>query len=239
MDPVYKALNLGFPHAFEASSSQVNTESAPVSEKVTYYFNERPKKGKVKMPAVRFTWFDGGLKPERPEGLKPGMYPGDQRGWGGCVFYGTKGTLVCGTYAMEPFIIGREDNPPSVTNELRRIPNAMEGGHEMDWIRACKEDKASRVECSSNFDYAGPLNETVVAGNLAVRLQDLRRRLEWDADNMKITNISDSDEIRIVTTDKFTVVDGDPRFDTSYATINAKEAAEGYIKRNYRDGWTY
>ena len=237
MDPVYKALNLGFPYAFEASSSQVNTESAPISEKVTYYFGERPKKGKVKMPAVQFTWYDGGLTPKRPEGLKPGVFLGD---WGGgAIFYGTKGTLICGTYARDPFIIGREDNPPRITNELRRIPNAMEGGHEMDWVRACKESKENRVECSSNFEYAGPLNETVVAGNLAVRLQDLRRRLEWDAENMKITNISDSDEIRVVTTDSFTVIDGDPKFDTQYANLNAKEAAESYIKKTYREGWSY
>jgi hypothetical protein len=237
MDPVYKALELGFPYAFEASSSQLNTESAPISEKVTYYFGERPKKGKIKMPAVEFTWYDGGLMPDRPKGMKPGEHLGD---WGGgAIFYGTKGTLVCSTYAANPFIIGREDNPPPVTNELRRIPDAMNGGHEKDWIRACKEDKKNRVECSSNFDYAGPLNETVVAGNLAVRLQDLRRRLEWDAENMKITNISDNDEIRVVTSDKFTVIDGDPRFDTKFATMNAKEAAENYVKKTYRDGWSY
>lgn len=239
MDPVYKALELGFPYAFEATSSQVNTESAPVAEKVTYYFGERPGKGKINMPAVEFTWYDGGLKPDRPEGLKPGMYPGDQMGWGGAIFYGTKGTLVCGTYAMDPFIIGREDNPPATTGELRRIPNATDGGHEMDWVRAAKEDKNTRTEASSNFAYAGPLNEVVVAGNLAVRLQDLRRRLDWDAENMRITNIGDAEEIRVVSTDSFTVVDGDPRFDTQYKTINAKNAAEEYVKRNYRDGWSY
>ncbi len=237
MDPVYKALELGFPYAFEASSSQLNTESAPISEKVSYYFAERPKKGKVKMPAVEFNWYDGGLMPQRPEGIEPGEPLGD---WGGgAIFHGSKGTLICSTYAANPYIIGRKDNPPAVTNELRRIPKAMEGGHEMDWVRACKESKENRVECSSNFDYAGPLNETVVAGNLAVRLQDLRRRLEWDAENMKITNISDNDEIRVVTSDSFTVVDGDPRFDTQFANLNAKEAAESYIKKTYREGWNY
>ncbi|MDX1629680.1 MAG: Gfo/Idh/MocA family oxidoreductase [Fulvivirga sp.] len=239
MDPVYKALELGYPTAFEASSSQVNTESAPIAEKVTYYFGARPKKGKVNMPAVEFTWYDGGLKPDRPEGLKPGLYPGDQQGWGGAIFYGTKGTLICGTYAADPFIIGREDDPPKTTGELRRIPKAMEGGHEMDWVRACKENKKNRVEPSSNFNYAGPLNEVVVAGNLAVRLQDLRRKLQWDAENMKITNIGDNEDIRVVTTDEFEVIDGHPHFNTKYATMNAKDAAESYIKRAYRDGWSY
>jgi hypothetical protein len=43
----------------------------------------------------------------------------------------------------------------------------------------------------------------------------------------------------VVSSDKFTVVDGDPRFDTQYATINAKQAMEEYIKRPYRKGWNY
>ena len=75
-------------------------------------------------------------------------------------------------------------------------------------------------------------------GNLAIRLQDLKRKLMWDGENMKITNISDEDEIKVVTSDKFTVIDGDPRFDTKYATVKAKPAAEGYIKPSYREGWS-
>ena len=233
IDPVYKALNLGFPYAFEGTSSQVNTESAPISEMVTYYFNERPSKGKINMPKVKFTWYDGGHKPERPKGMKPGTNLGN---WGGgAIFHGTKGTLVCGTYAMDPIIIGREDNPPAVTNEIRRVKTS----HEMDWIRACKENKNSRIEARSNFSYSGPLNEVVVMGNLAIRLQDLKRRLDWDAENMRITNISDSDEISVVTTDKFDIIDGDPKWNTKYAKINAKQAASEYVKRAYRNGWNY
>lgn len=240
IDPVFKALRLGYPKAFEASSTEVNTESAPVAEKVTLYFPEREKYEKVKMPAVKLTWFDGGLLPDRPEGIEPGKILGD--GGGGAMFKGSKGTLICSTYAKDPYIIGRENNPPKESKELRRVEDQIgkswnEGAHEMDWIRACKEDPDNRVMPSSNFAYAGPFNETVVMGNLAVRLQDLKKTLEWDADNMRITNISDSDEIRVVTTNEFKVVDGDPRFMTNYATINAKEAAEEYVKHKYRDGW--
>jgi predicted dehydrogenase len=233
IDPVFKALELGQPTAFEGSSTQVNTESAPVAETVTYYFPERPKKGKVNMPPVKFTWYDGGLLPERPEGIPEGKILGD--GGGGAMFVGTKGTLICSTYARDPYIIGRENDPPKATNELRRVPTS----HEMDWVRACKEDAGSRTEASSHFGYSAPLNEVVVMGNLAVRLQDLKRRLDWDGEQMKVTNIDEKDEIRVVTTDQFTVIDGHPHFDTEYATINAKKAAETYIKRPYRKGWNY
>jgi predicted dehydrogenase len=233
IDPVFKALDLGHPDSIEGSSTQVNTESAPMAEKVTYNFPARRKKGKVNMPAVKFTWYDGGLMPERPEGLAEGKMMGD--GGGGAMFVGTKGTLICSTYARDPYIIGREENPPVVEQQLRRVLTS----HEMDWVRACKEDQRDRVEPSAYFGYSGPLNEVVVMGNLAVRLQDLKRPLEWDGDNMRITNIGEMEEIRVVTTDTFEVIDGDPKFNTSYATINAAEAARNYIKRPYRNGWSY
>ena len=123
------------------------------------------------------------------------------------------------------------------TPSIRRIDKAMEGGHELDWIRACKESPESRVPTSSNFDYAGPLNELVVMGNLAVRLQDTKRKLMWDGENMEITNITDADEIRIVSSDKFTVINGHPHFDTKYEKMKAKPAAQEYIKHTYREGW--
>ncbi len=235
IDPVFKALQLGQPETIEGSSTQVNTESAPLAEKVTYTFPRRPKKGNVNMPPVKFTWYDGGLMPERPEGIPEGKVMGDSGG--GAMFVGSKGTLICSTYALDPYIVGREDEPPQVGEEFRRIPDAMEGGHEMDWVEACKEEDPERP--SSNFEYAGPLNEVVVMGNLAVRLQDLKRTLKWDGENMEITNIDKDDEIRVVTSDSFEVVNGDPKFDTSYDTINAQEAAKRYIKRPYRDGWSY
>lgn len=237
IDPAFKALELGQPLTLEGSSTQVNTESAPMAEKVTYQFPERPRKGKVAMPPVEFTWYDGGLLPERPEGMPDGKILGDSGG--GTMFVGSKGTLVCGTYGREPYIVGRENDPPQVPQQLRRIPDAVRGGHEMDWVRACKEPKESRTEPSSNFEYSAPLNEAVVMGNLAVRLQDLKRVLKWDGENMRITNIDEKDEIRVVTTDQFEVVDGDPRFHTEYATINARNAAEQYVRRTYREGWSY
>lgn len=231
MDPVYFALDLDHPTAFEGSSSQVNTESAPIAEKVVYYFPEQSKLNKINRPEFKLTWYDGGLLPERPEGIKPGKVLGDNEG--GAMVVGTKGTIICGTYGRNPYIIGREDNPPQTKKVIPRV----ETSHEMDWVRACKESKNNRREASSHFGYSGQFNEVVVMGNLAVRLQDLNKKLNWDGKNMKITNIGESEEIKVVTTDKFTVVDGDPKFNTQYATINAQEAAEQYIKHNYREGW--
>ncbi len=237
VDPAFWALKLGQPTSINGSSTQVNTESAPHSEIVHYEFPDRGKIGKIKLPPLKMTWYDGGLLPPRPEELKDGQIMGDQSG--GVLFIGTKGKLMTGCYGRDPILLPDELHNDYKRPEptIRRIENAMSGGHELDWIRACKESPDSRVETSSNFNYSGPLNEVVVMGNLAVRLQDLKRKLLWDGENMKITNISNEDEIRVVTSDKFTVVNGDPHFDTQYKTMKAKPAAEEYIKHTYREGW--
>jgi hypothetical protein len=77
------------------------------------------------------------------------------------------------------------ENMPAQT--LRRIPQGTDG-HEKDWIRACKEGGEAP---SSNFDYAGPLTEMVVMGNLAIRTG---RPLEWDGENMKVTNFEEANK---------------------------------------------
>ncbi|MGO8055873.1 hypothetical protein, partial [Rhizobium leguminosarum] len=70
-------------------------------------------------------------------------------------------------------------------------------GHQKQWTEACK--KGYGTYTSSNFDIAGPLTETVLMGNLAVRsffhkqgtTNDGfpgRKLLLWDGPNMKITN---------------------------------------------------
>ncbi|HYW96912.1 MAG TPA: Gfo/Idh/MocA family oxidoreductase [Bacteroidales bacterium] len=235
LDPVFMGLRLGSPDAVQASSTQFNTESAPQSEMVHYYFPEREKYHKLKMPAVHVTWYDGGMMPERMPELAEGELMGD---WsGGVVFEGSKGKIMCGCYGANPrlWINGKETtkeyNAPKV---LRRV----ETSHEMDWVRACKETPENRVQTSSNFNYSGPLNEMVVMGNLAVRLQDLKRKLDWDGENMVFTNISDSDEVSIVKSDTFTVHNGHPTFDTKHETINAKEFAQEMIKHHYREGWS-
>ncbi len=237
IDPVFKALNLRYPTSVEASSTPFNNESAPNAEFVRYEFPRRDNLPKVAMPEVSVNWYDGGFLPPRPEELQAGEQMGDEGG--GCIFHGTKGKIMCGTYAANPTLLplSKMENFVEPEKTIRRISKAMEGGHEQDWIRACKENKESRVEASSNFAYAGPLNETVVMGGVAVRLQSLNRKLEWDGPNMRFTNIGSSDAIRIVSENKFEVLDGDPKFKKNYETLPARQMAEEWIRHNYRKGW--
>jgi predicted dehydrogenase len=238
MDPVFKSLDLMYPDRVQASSTQVNTESPPHAEIVHYKF---PKRGKL--PEVEVTWYDGGLLPERPEELPAGEVLGRDPN-GGCIFEGDKGKLMCGAYGRDPILLPydkmddfKKPEPTTRRPEKETGLSCWKGAHEQDWIRACKESPESRVEASSNFSYSGPLNEMVVMGVVAVRLQDLNRELIWNGEKMEFENISDTDEIRVVTSDKFQVINGHPHFDTKHDTLNALKAAKEFIKHTYRDGW--
>ena len=230
LHPVFKGLQLGYPDRVQGSSTALLTDCAPNAQMVKYVFPARAKKEKVNMPEVEVTWYDGGLTPPRPAGVPAGKSLNDSGG--GAIFYGTKDTLICGCYGVNPWLVsGRKPEVPKMNREIT-------ASHEQDWIRACKENPQSRVQTSSDFSEAGPFNEMVVMGVLAVRLQGLNRELEWDGEKMKFKNIGANETMQIMIEDGFTIHNGHPTFNKRYTDpFNAKEFAEQMIKHNYRDGW--
>ena len=86
----------------------------------------------------------------------------------------------------------------------------------MDFVRACKENASSRIQTTSPFKEAGPFNEMVVMGVLAIRLQSLNQELLWDGLNMKFTNIDPNATIQTVIKDGFTIKDGHPTFNKQW-----------------------
>lgn len=242
LDPVFSALKLKYPSKVEASSTLVNIDSPPHAEIIKYTFPARKNMPNVGMPDVEVTWYDGGLLPSRPIELSDGAILGKDSG-GGLLFVGTKGKIMTSYYGMQPMLLPEIKMKDFVEPEpiLRRIPGSEKGpwsgAHERDWIRACKEPAGNRILPGSNFDYAGPFNEMVVMGVLAVRLQSLHQTLEWDGKNMQFTNISDNDKIKVVTKNDFEVIDGDPKFNREFAEMNAKEMANEWINHTYREGW--
>ena len=151
---------------------------------------------------------------------------------GGVIFYGSKDTMIVGCYGHKPYLLsGRVPDAPKV---LREVPL----GHVQDWVRACKEDPSVRVPSASDFAEAGPFNEMVVMGVLAVRLQDLNMELEWDGEKMEFTNIPEDATIKTVIKDGFTIKDGHPTFRKTYTEpVNAREYARELIKHTYHNGY--
>jgi predicted dehydrogenase len=183
MDAAFWSLKLKYPVSVEASHSYEvpkmwtrfeNKETYPTAEVVHYQFPAREG-----MVPVKLHWYDGGMLPERPDDLEPGRRIPES----GTIFVGEKGKIMCGTYSENARIIP-ETKMRAYTRPPKRIPRIENGpgGHEQDWVRACKGGPAA----SSNFDYSGPFTETVVMGNLAVL--NPGKKLEWDGTNMKVTN---------------------------------------------------
>ncbi|HUW19668.1 MAG TPA: Gfo/Idh/MocA family oxidoreductase [Sedimentisphaerales bacterium] len=189
IDPVFWALKLRYPTAVEACHSYDvremwkradNKETYPRASIVRYEF---PARGE--MPPVKLTWYDGGMLPPRPDELEPDRQMSDN----GVIFVGEKGKLMCGNYGDGPRLIPdtRMQEYERPAKALARIEGGVDG-HEKDWVRACKDGRPA----SSNFDYSGPLTETVVMGNLAIR--NAGKKLEWDGQNMKVTNLPEANE---------------------------------------------
>jgi hypothetical protein len=231
LHPVFAALKLGYPTKVQGSSTALLTESCPQAEKVRFVFPARDNMPKVAMPEVVVNWTDGGILPDRPEGLPAGVNMNDS---GGClIFYGTKDTLICGCYGVRPYLLsGRTPDAPRVLREVTT-------SHQQDWVRACKEHPDYRVPCVSDFAQAGPFNEMVAMGVVAVRLQGLNQELEWDGDNMRFTNIPKGATIRTMIHDGFSIHDGHPTFENVYTEpVDANEFAAQLIKPVFREGWT-
>lgn len=232
LQPVVKALNLKYPTSVQGSSTSLLIDCAPSAQTVKYVFPARDNMPRVGMPQVEITWSDGGLMPDYPKGWPVGRDMNDHGG--AVIFHGTKDTLICGCYGLNPWLLsGRQMPEPTMT---RQIPGE---DHHKDFIRACKESPESRILTASDFSEAGPLNEMVVMGVMAVRLQGLNRELQWDGENMRFTNISLEDTIKIKIKDGFSIHEGHPSFENKYTDpINALAFANEMIKHTYQHGYT-
>jgi hypothetical protein len=176
LDHAYWPLKLHYPISVQATSSPFTQDSPPVAEMLTYEF---PARGK--MPPVTLTWCDGGLKPPRPVELEDGRRIGESGG--GILFVGTKGKMICSVYGDNPRIIP-ESKMKAYKLPAKSIPRSP--GIAEEWIAACKKGDSSAA--TTNFSYSGPLTETMMIGNIAVRMQEKNIRLFYDGNEGKFTN---------------------------------------------------
>jgi predicted dehydrogenase len=222
MAPAFAVMGLGYPTSAECSVATKYIEnwnkayypdSGPIASHITLNF-----KGKNGKPDVELHWMDGGIQPSRPAELGANEVMGD--GGNGVLFLGTKGKMMAGTYGVDPQLL-----PKTRTKEVK-VPQTIarvkggEDGHYAAWVEAAiagyGSDKAKNL--SSHFDIAGPLTESVLMGNLAIRSYDIQKKsgndmeypgrfikLLWDGPNMKITNFDEANQ---------------------------------FVKRQYREGWT-
>jgi len=174
IDPVFRALKLDYPTSINASSARVNDETFPVASTVHYEIPAREGFG-----PLRLTWYDGGLKPRRPEELEDGR----ELGTGGTLIVGTAGKMLDGRLI-----------PETRMKELEGVPRTLprSPGHYVEWLEACKGGPAP----GSNFQHAGRLTELVLLGNVALRpeLREtlMRTPLRWDPEAKQFSNVPEA-----------------------------------------------
>lgn len=176
------ALRLGAPSSVVADlDSQGSTqiaETAPLGVTVTYEF---PARGSL--PPVRLYWYERRQPP--PEKL---MGQTIRANSSGCVIIGSQGTFfTTSDYGQEYRLLPQERfanyQPPAPT--LPRSP-----GHHAEWIAACKGGPPAM----SNFvDYAGPFTETVLLGNVAMRVGN-NRRITWNSQTLQAVGMPEANQ---------------------------------------------
>jgi len=176
--PVW-ALQLGAPTSVEARTTldgtllegnKLNFETYPIAAIITYQFAARGK-----LPPVTMTWYDGGLMPATPAEMPSGQRLPDN----GVLYVGSKGKMFHGSHGGMPQLL-----PGTLLEQARAVPKTMERspGHYEEWVRACKGGPPP----VANFDYSGPMTETVLLGVLSMRSPGTR--LEWDSDRLQVKN---------------------------------------------------
>ncbi len=223
IDPPYRVLGLGYPTEVESSIGAIYTkdwvpeylpESCPPSSRTQLKFTATKKNP----TELTMTWTDGGLRPFRPDLIPADESIGDNGSGNGVIMIGEKGIMTCGTYGANPKIYFNSGEV-LVANNVSTV-DLPENGHQATWVEACKEGYGTTKHkaLTSSFDFAGPLTESILMGNLAIRSYLVRtprtgggfdypgrKKLLWDGANMKVANF---------------------------------EAANQFVKREYREGWS-
>jgi predicted dehydrogenase len=163
----FMGLDLRDPTAVQAVTSGHNKDSYPKWSIINFDFPANDWR-----PAIKFVWYDGGKKPD------PEILEGEKMARSGCLIVGDKAKLyTTNDYGRDRKIIGDVEMPKV---EFKK----NQGGHFGEWVTAIKTGEPAM----SNFpDYAGPLTETILLGNLAVWPADKGEgpKVEWDSKNLK------------------------------------------------------
>lgn len=189
----FRELQLGAPRAVygcgsvrrEGMSAAVPTpECQSDANMVTWDF---PARGAL--PPLGLHWYDGGLKPHRPEELDPAVALPPS----GLLFVGEKGKLVAG-YAGGSFLRGRGLKgglllPEETFRDFRDPPPTLErvADHYGEWTRAAKT--GARTVCP--IDLGCEMTEVGLLGALALRAGG-GKLLLWDAESLRITGDADA-----------------------------------------------
>jgi len=166
------ALDLGFPTSIETVATPFNGVCFPHATMTIYEFPARGGR-----PPVKLTWYDGGLFPPKPHELGETELNKE----GGALLIGSKGKLLHETYGRNPRLLP-DSLHASFGKPAERLPRIPNENHQMNWVDAAK----GKTPTSCPFEYAAKLTEVMLLGVVALRAG---KRIEYDAANMRVTNV--------------------------------------------------
>jgi predicted dehydrogenase len=172
------SLNLGLPTSIQTVSTPFNGASYPTATMTFYEFAARGS-----MPAVKLTWYDGGLMPAKPEEIGEEELKKE----GGSLLIGSKGKLLHDTYGANPRLLPKslQDSVAKPKQTLSRIENEA---HEMNWVDAAK----GKTQTSCPFQYGAKLTEVMLLG--VVSLRSGSKKILYDGENMRVTNVPEANQ---------------------------------------------
>lgn len=172
MNLPFMAYRMKDPIAVQATTSGHNRDSFPLSSVINYEF----RKSRTH-PALKLVWYDGGNLP--PASLAPGQKLESN----GCLIICERATIYSGdTYGAYQAVVGG--------GEIPDIEFVKSPGHMEELINAIKGGPAPMANIP---DYAAPMTEMALVGNLAVWANG--PRLEWDARRMRVKGTSEYDSL--------------------------------------------
>lgn len=181
----FMALDLGYPDSVSANTGPINPETYPAWATVDFKFPARGAK-----PPVNFTWYEGKL-PSGEKNLPPQeLFHGHNPPGSGSLLVGSRGILYSPNDYGSRYILLPENDFKDFEKPEAWLPRNGRGdlGMKQEWAEAIRGGKPAM----SNFNYAGLLTETILLGNVAMRVQE--KELLWDGPGMRFENSSEANQ---------------------------------------------
>jgi predicted dehydrogenase len=189
--PVFSALELDTPISAEAWATHTCTIVDHVSRTATNDF-AYPAACTIRLtfaarsdrPALDLFWYDGGMKPRLPREVESQDVV---LGREGILFVGDQGAILAGFQGQDPQLCAQgkreslwNDGPPAASR-------TAVGKRHHGWLEAVKGGQPS----PGSFLNAAAITDAVNLGTVALRA---RRKVKFDSDAMRITNVAEANQ---------------------------------------------